>query len=118
MNNKGGPNVKYQDIEESKRQAFGDAIGLGTKAHVGFIKKKGFSVMDIVTHIIVDGDVTIGRMQRSPGDYLCRKKRASSGKGFVFIGQGNWPSSREPLVSHQDKVNCKECCRILNKLKH
>jgi hypothetical protein len=111
-----------RDVERGR---LGERLGLDAPCHIGhIIKLSGLSSRSAgdgwdratVNHVVIDGEVNIGRLSRSAGDLLCRKSSSLGGRSMGVTGRGDWDGHTDPNPE-TTRVTCKSCLERLATLK-
>lgn len=114
--------------ETAYRTKFGAGLGLAVPAHIGhIIRLAGLSerssgngtVRNTVYHLVLGGDVQIGKLSRKSGDLLCRPAATVGRRRSLDIsGTGAW--NRDDVLDnwwHGLEVNCAACRKVLDRLR-
>lgn len=109
-----------QEKEQERRVCYGEALGLPVPAHNGGViniggltaRSDGSGMTKAsVWHVVLDGDMSIGRLHRQKGDLLCkpasRLGRRSMGIEGTDLGE---PGEALSFVNWSEEyVTCKAC---------
>lgn len=109
------------------RKDYGAKIGLSVPAHVGHIMRlAGLTensggngmVSNTVWHVVVDGDMELGRLVRRKGDLLCKPaKRLGHRRSLGVSGTSSWDwDGIDDFGWESIEVNCSACKEILARL--
>lgn len=113
--------------ETEFRKHYGQRLGLPAPAHAGhIIRLAGLSarssgsgkVRGTVYHVVLDGPLKVGRLNRQAGDLLCRAA-ATVGRcrSLDITGTGSW--NRDDVLDtswHDVEINCAACRKTLERL--
>lgn len=109
--------LKEQALEAAARQALGQSFGLGVPAFIGhIIKASGLSAKSLgdrlsaatVYHIVIDGDLSRGRLKRKAGDLLCRPSSTLGKRSMGISGISGWENRSYASIT------CAACAKMLN----
>lgn len=116
------------DNEQCRRQTYGDKLGLGVPAHNGVVINKGGLTErsdgngvagNTVVHVVLDGDLDLGRLHRLSGDLLCKpaSKLGRRSIGISGTDRDHWEPGFLYTSWEEGVVTCKTCLKKLEFLR-
>lgn len=109
------------------RAEFGKHLALPVPAHVGHVlglnglserSQGNGTVRNTVMHVVVDADLSAGRLQRKAGDLLCKpRSKLGKRKTLGITGTGYYRDDVLETWWHDVDVSCEQCKAILGRFK-